>query len=69
MSTTKAKRIALMDLSIDQIVWSDRWDSYLKYIGKDFDGEHIFQFLHKKGFCVIIETSVYEPPELIKELL
>jgi hypothetical protein len=69
MSTTKAKRIALVDLSKDQVVWSDRWNTYVKYVGKDFEGEHIFEFLHKKSFCVIIETCVYEPPELIKELL
>lgn len=68
MHTTEGKRLALRDLVPEQIIWSDRWNCCLKYVGKDFDGDHLFKFLHKEGFCVIIETAVYEPPSLLKEL-
>lgn len=68
MPKTETKRLALRDLVPEQIIWSDRWNCCLRYVGKDFDGDHLFKFLHKEGFCVIIETAVYEPPSLLKEL-
>lgn len=69
MLEKKAQKLDINSLQRNQIVWSDYFQAYVKYVGRDFDDDKVFKFTHKDGYCVIIGSEIYEPPSLIKELL
>ena len=69
MSEKKTTKVRLVDLKRDQIVWSEYFNSYVMYKGLDFDEDFIFEYVGKKGYCIIIDSDIYDPPSLIKELL
>ena len=69
MYTTKSTKIDKTTLKIGQVVWSEYFKAYVSYEGKDFDEDLLFKFLHKERYCVIMDSEVYEPASLIKELL
>jgi hypothetical protein len=52
-----------------QVVWSEYFKAYVSYVGRDFDEDFLFKYLNKEKYCVIIDSEIYEPPSLIKELL
>lgn len=69
MSEKKTQKLDINKLQLNQIVWSEYFQAYVKYVGRDFDEDKLFQFMHKDGYCVIIGSEIHEPPSLIKELL
>lgn len=69
MSTTKTKKLNIQELVYGQVVWSEYFNCYVEYTGKDSDEDFCFKFLHKDGYCVIYSSEIYDPPDLIKELL
>jgi hypothetical protein len=69
MYEEKAKKLNLCELEYGQIVWSEYFNCYVEYAGRDFDEDFCFRFLHKDGYCIIYSSEIYEPSDLIKELL
>lgn len=69
MSEKKTVKVRLKDLKKDQVVWSVCFNCYVIYKGIDFDEDFIFEYVGKKGYCIIIDSDIYDPPSLIKELL
>lgn len=69
MHTKKGTKVDKKTLQKGQVVWSEYFKAYVSYEGKDFDDDLLFKYLHKEKWCVIIDSEIYEPPSLIKELL
>lgn len=69
MPTEKAKRLNIRELTHGQVVWSVYFNCYVEYVGKDFDEDYCFKFLHKDGYCILYTSEIYEPCDLVKELL
>lgn len=69
MYTKSGDKINKNTLQHGQVVWSEYFKDYVSYEGKDSDEDYIFKCLYKDKYCVIMDTDIYEPPSLIKELL
>ena len=69
MFEEKGKKLNLYELKNGQIVWSEHFKCYVMYTGKDFDEDFVFEYLHKKGYCIIHTSDIYDPPSLLKELI
>ena len=69
MSEKKIKKLELRSLKIGQVVWSEYFQAYIKFEGLDIDDDFFFNFVDKRGYCIIYNSDVFEPPSLIKELL
>lgn len=69
MSKAKIKKLALRDLTQGQIVWSNYFECYVEFIGKDFDEDALFKFVGKSGYCILLTDEISEPEGLMKELL
>ncbi len=69
MYTKSCGKINKDTLQQGRVVWSAYFKDYISYQGIDSDGDFIFKYLHKDKYCVIMDTDIYEPPSLIKELL
>jgi hypothetical protein len=65
----KAKKLNPSSLKKGEVVWSEYFRTYVKFVQKEEDGDLIFKFMFKKGYCVINSDSIFEPAPLIKELL
>jgi hypothetical protein len=70
MSKKKRQGVKLCELKLNQVVWSDYFKTYIIFVERDYDGDYIFKYLQKAGYCCIMNsTDIFEPEGLIKELL
>lgn len=69
MPKKKAKKLDITKLKQNQIVWSVRFQAYLRFIGVEEESEFLFQAITGRQLYLIYKSDIYEPHSLIKELL
>lgn len=68
MYSSQTKKLRLIDLKRDDIVWSDYFKCYLRFEEREEDGDYLFKFTHKTGWAILQYDNISEVPSLIKEL-
>jgi len=69
MSQKKTEKLSIHTLKKGQVVWSNYFKTYVQFVEREEDGDYIFKFLAKKGYCILYGDDIREPDPLIKELL
>ena len=69
MFAKEGKKIDIWKLEEGQIVWSCYFSAYVIFVEREFDGDFLFKFLDRDGYCVLYSNNFLEPEGLIKELL
>ncbi len=69
MYKKETKKLDITKLKQNQVVWSVRFQAYLRFIGIEEQSEFLFQAIASRQLYLLHHSEIYEPHSLMKELL
>jgi hypothetical protein len=69
MFEKKTKEIRVEDLKVGDVYWSNHYEQCIILVSIDFDGEAVFEFTTRHGWCIPRLDNICEAPSLLKELI